>query len=183
MDLNQAWVSYLKVYHSLKATITHQKTFDLQYASPQLLAVKDLELAVPGTDFLHIFYTSLALTDLAFCSIGTYEADGAEIVKIHSFASMLTVIGSKQRPKKLSIFGSDGKEYPFLLKGHEDLKQDERMMQLFGLVNALLSKDSETADKHLRYNLFIVSDILTQILPSVLASRVMLSSRSLLLRA
>ena len=76
-------------------------------------------------------------------------------MKIHCFASMLNVIGSKQRPKKLSIFGSDGKEYPFLLKGHEDLKQDERMMQLFGLVNALLSKDSETADKHLRYNLLI----------------------------
>ena len=65
MDLNQAWVSYLKVYHSLKATLHHQKTFDLQYASPQLLAVKDLELAVPGTYFAAlIFFISIALSSL-----------------------------------------------------------------------------------------------------------------------
>lgn len=28
--------------------------------------------------------------------------------------------------------GDDGREYVFLLKGHEDLRQDERVMQLFG---------------------------------------------------
>jgi len=32
----------------------------------------------------------------------------------------------------------------YLLKGHEDLRQDERVMQLFGLVNALLAKDRRT---------------------------------------
>ena len=34
--------------------------------------------------------------------------------------------------------GTDGIQYSFLLKGHEDLRQDERVMQLFGLVNELL---------------------------------------------
>ena len=38
--------------------------------------------------------------------------------------------------------GSDGREYVFLLKGHEDLRQDERVMQLFGLVNTLLTVDA-----------------------------------------
>lgn len=33
--------------------------------------------------------------------------------------------------------------------GHEDLRQDERVMQLFGLVNTLLQKDSETFKRHL----------------------------------
>ena len=37
----------------------------------------------------------------------------------------------------------------FLLKGHEDLRQDERAMQLFGLVNALLFHDRRTgSDSH-----------------------------------
>lgn len=45
--------------------------------------------------------------------------------------------------------GSDGKDHPFLLKGHEDLRQDERVMQLFGLVNTLLQKDAETFKRHL----------------------------------
>ena len=40
--------------------------------------------------------------------------------------------------------GSNGSEFMFLLKGHEDLRQDERVMQLFGLVNTLLANDPET---------------------------------------
>ena len=39
----------------------------------------------------------------------------------------------------------------FLLKGHEDLRQDERVMQLFGLVNTLLANDSVTFKRHLRF--------------------------------
>ena len=41
--------------------------------------------------------------------------------------------------------GDDGVEYVFLLKGHEDLRQDERVMQLFGLVNALLASTDDGA--------------------------------------
>lgn len=47
------------------------------------------------------------------------------------------------------MYGSDGKEYMFLLKGHEDIRQDERVMQLFGLVNTLLSIDPQTSKKDL----------------------------------
>ena len=35
--------------------------------------------------------------------------------------------------------GGDALSYDFLLKGREDLRQDERVMQLFGLVNTLLA--------------------------------------------
>ena len=45
--------------------------------------------------------------------------------------------------------GSNGKEYQFLLKGHEDLRQDERVMQLFSLVNSLLLADTETFRRNL----------------------------------
>lgn len=49
----------------------------------------------------------------------------------------------------MTIKGDDGREYQYLLKGHEDLRQDERVMQLFGLVNALLGSDPETFKRHL----------------------------------
>jgi hypothetical protein len=52
--------------------------------------------------------------------------------------------------------GSDGHSYMFLLKGHEDLRQDERVMQLFGLVNTLLDNDPETFKRHLRYIIYII---------------------------
>lgn len=60
----------------------------------------------------------------------------------------------------LDMIGSDGAEYLFLLKGHEDLRQDERVMQLFGLVNTLLRANYETSKNHLsiqRYSVIPLS--------------------------
>lgn len=34
--------------------------------------------------------------------------------------------------------------------GHEDLRQDKRVMQLFGLINTLLANDNDTAKKDLK---------------------------------
>lgn len=51
-----------------------------------------------------------------------------------------------------SIFcysGSNGHQYVFLLKGHEDTRQDERIMQFFGLVNTLLINNPETLRRNL----------------------------------
>lgn len=143
-DLHQAWDLYTSVYRRIKKQLPQINTLELQYVSPKLLSARDFELAVPGT----------------------YRA-GEPIVRISYFAPTLSVINSKQRPRKLTIHGSDGVEYVFLLKGlllsfavfcflvltcftgHEDLRQDERVMQLFGLVNNLLANDHETAKSHL----------------------------------
>jgi phosphatidylinositol kinase/protein kinase (PI-3 family) len=78
------------------------------------------------------------------------------IVKIARFAPTFNVITSKQRPRKFVMFGSDGGEYMFLLKGHEDLRQDERVMQFFGLVNTLLAAEYETSRHHLNIELYPV---------------------------
>ena len=59
---------------------------------------------------------------------------------------------SKQKPRVVKMVGSNGKQYKFLLKGHEDLKQDERVMQFFKLINKLLEQ-SPTCEKR---NLSIV---------------------------
>lgn len=47
-----------------------------------------------------------------------------------------------------------------MLKGHEDPRQDERVMQLFGLVNTLLANNSETCRRNLtiqRYSIVALS--------------------------
>lgn len=86
---------------------------------------------------------------------GIYEA-ASGIVKIQSFQPHLAVIASKQRPRKLAIVGSDGLSYRFLLKGHEDLRLDQRVMQFFGLVNTLLENSSEAMKRHLSIRTFSV---------------------------
>lgn len=125
-DLNQAWDLYYQVFRRISRQLPQMTSLDLTYCSPNLLSAKDLDLAVPGT------YRS-----------------GKEIVKIKSFETTLNVITSKQRPRQLDIVGSDGKMYTFVLKGHEDIRQDERVMQLFGLCNTLLANDSECYKRHL----------------------------------
>ncbi|KAJ3030013.1 UNVERIFIED_CONTAM: phosphatidylinositol kinase- protein kinase tor1, partial [Siphonaria sp. JEL0065] len=132
-DLNPAWDLYYHVFRRINKQLPHLTTLELQYVSPKLLAAKNLELAVPGT----------------------YKS-GETIVRIDSFFPILTVITSKQRPRRLSIKGNNGVEYQFLLKGHEDLRQDERVMQLFGLVNTLLSVDAEAFKRHLNIEQFSV---------------------------
>ncbi|KAL7268146.1 phosphatidylinositol kinase-related protein kinase tor1 [Rhizina undulata] len=125
-DLNQAWDLYYQVFRKITKQLPQLNSLDLQYVSPKLLAAHDLDLAVPGT-----------------------YATGKPVVRIMSFEPTLSVISSKQRPRKLTIKGSDGNPCQYLLKGHEDIRQDERVMQLFGLVNTLLSVDSECFKRHL----------------------------------
>lgn len=57
-----------------------------------------------------------------------------------------------------SFAGSNGHEFVFLLKGHEDLRQDERVMQLFGLVNTLLANDPTSLRKNLRCVLWVITE-------------------------
>ena len=125
-ELNKAWDIYYGVFRKVEKQLPQLTTLDLQYVSPQLLKARNLELAIPGT----------------------YQS-GKPIVRISSFATKLTVIASKQRPRRVSLKGSDGRDYQYLLKGHEDLRQDERVMQLFGLVNTLLSVDTNSFKRRL----------------------------------
>ena len=125
-EVHAAWDIYYNVFRRITKQISKLGVLELQHVSPKLLEAKDLELAVPGT----------------------YLAS-KPVVRIRSFAPSMSVIASKQRPRKINISGSDGNDHAFLLKGHEDLRQDERVMQLFGLVNTLLSTDRDTSKKDL----------------------------------
>ena len=131
-DLNAAWDLYCTVFRKINKQLSAINELELQYVSPMLLHAEGLDLAMPGT------------------WMADRDSSDRVSVTISRFVRRLKVIESKQRPRKLSILGSDGKVYTFLLKGHEDLRQDKRVMQLFGLVNTMLSNDSETSQKDLR---------------------------------
>jgi tetratricopeptide (TPR) repeat protein len=122
--MTRAWELYTAVFRRLAKQIQSTHELELSDISSQLLLSRDLELAVPGA----------------------YKA-GERVVRISVFEPLLRIIDSKQHPRRLGMLGSDGVSYTFLLKGHEDLRQDERVMQLLGLVNTLLQADSSAA-KH-----------------------------------
>eukprot|EP00053_Salpingoeca_punica_P020177 m.209872 g.209872 ORF g.209872 m.209872 type:complete len:925 (-) comp17813_c0_seq1:564-3338(-) len=121
-DFAVAWRYYHDVFRRIEKMLPNLAVLELQQVSPRLYAARDIPVAVPGT----------------------YNAN-SPVVYISSFGPKLEVIMSKQRPRKFSLRGSDGQEYQYLLKGHEDPRLDERVMMFFGLVNTLLSSNAETA--------------------------------------
>lgn len=135
--VTQAWEFYYHVFKKISKQLPNLTSLELQYVSPKLLKCSNLELAVPGV----------------------YHPN-KPIIKIAKIKGDLQVITSKQRPRKLCIKGSNGKDFLFLLKGHEDLRQDERVMQLFGLVNTILAYNFETRRSNLaiqRYSVIPLS--------------------------
>ncbi|EME41618.1 hypothetical protein DOTSEDRAFT_73886 [Dothistroma septosporum NZE10] len=138
-DLNQAWDLYYGVFKRIARQLPQLMSLELQYVSPELKNAHDLSLAIPGT----------------------YQS-GKPVISIQSFDPVATVISSKQRPRKLTMVGSDGVKYDFIIKGHEDIRQDERVMQLFGLVNTLLSTDPECLKRHLNIQRYAAIPLSTQ---------------------
>jgi len=56
---------------------------------------------------------------------------------------------SLQRPKKIIFVGENGKEYPFLVKPHDDLRKDARLMDFNSMINKLLKSRSETRRRNM----------------------------------
>lgn len=61
------------------------------------------------------------------------------------FDPQLLVMASVRKPKRIKLFGSDGSEVMFLVKGGEDLRNDERVELLFGLMNSIISSSSSSS--------------------------------------
>jgi FKBP12-rapamycin complex-associated protein len=110
----QAWNFFQQVYSKINRPA---RQLVLSSVSPKLAELKNSVVPVPGL------------------------GSRASTVTISQFLNDVTVIPSKHKPRRFGIKGSDGVEYRFLLKGHEDLRQDERVMQLFDLINTLFRTD------------------------------------------
>lgn len=50
-------------------------------------------------------------------------------------------MSSLRKPIKVTMLGMDSKEYPFLIKFGEDIRQDQRIQQLFTSMNNIFASD------------------------------------------
>lgn len=83
--------------------------------------------------------------------------------KITGFDERVKVMSSIRRPKRLIVRGDDERDHPFLIKGGEDLRQDQRIEQLFGVMNILLSHDTACTHRGLQLRTYQVIPITTRI--------------------
>jgi FKBP12-rapamycin complex-associated protein len=130
ISLENLWHFLTNAFYAMKPVTKDLTVIHLADASPALAALRDSEVPVPGT----------------------FDAE-RPIVRIASVQPQLTVIESKQRPRRMALMGSDGLKYTFLLKAHEDTRLDERVMQLFSFINQFI----ETSTLPLRSRLCITT--------------------------
>lgn len=83
-------------------------------------------------------------------------------VQVGIYALQVKVMSSMRRPKRLIIRGDDECDHPFLVKGGEDLRQDQRIEQLFAVMNILLSHDATCTRRGLQLRTYQVIPLTTR---------------------
>ncbi|OHT05528.1 PIKK family atypical protein kinase [Tritrichomonas foetus] len=116
LSFHQAWSIYVNIFRIIKPMLTQMNDFDLSDASVSLAeSIRNTELTIPGT----------------------YNFD-KPLIRIESVCEDVIIINSKQRPRRISLRGTDGNLYSFLLKPNEDTRLDERVMQLFTYISDVI---------------------------------------------
>ncbi|EGG02755.1 uncharacterized protein MELLADRAFT_22295, partial [Melampsora larici-populina 98AG31] len=117
---------------------------------PALQQCAPCELIVPLQSSL---IASLPPHDLNFASHAPFPHN---LACIAGFSDEIIIMTSLQKPRKISIRGSDGKDYPFLCKPKDDLRKDARLMEFNSMINKLLKKDSESRKRNLHIRTYAV---------------------------
>ncbi|KAM4028882.1 DNA-dependent protein kinase catalytic subunit [Anomaloglossus baeobatrachus] len=84
-------------------------------------------------------------------------------IKICGFDERVKVMTSIRKPRKIVIRGNDERDYPFLVKGGEDLRQDQRIEQLFDIMNIILSEDAACKQRYMQLKTYQVIPMTTRI--------------------
>ncbi|KAJ1560982.1 serine/threonine-protein kinase M1, partial [Cladochytrium tenue] len=85
-----------------------------------------------------------------------YNPFPRNVATILGFQDEIEIMNSLQKPRKLTVAGSDGRDHIFLLKPKDDLRKDARLMEFNGLINKLLKKDPETRKRNLYIRTYAV---------------------------
>ena len=79
-------------------------------------------------------------------------------VTIAGVEDSIVILSSKEKPRKLTVLGSDGLRYVFLCKKEVkgDMRKNSRMMDFCTVVNRLLKKNNDSRARQLRLRTFSV---------------------------
>ncbi|XP_062565656.1 serine/threonine-protein kinase ATR-like [Armigeres subalbatus] len=73
------------------------------------------------------------------------------LVYIRGIREEFTILQSLQKPRKITLVGSDGRDYTMMMKPKDDLRKDFRLMEFNAVVKQYLYKDPDA--KHRRLNI------------------------------
>ena len=153
--IKEAWVIYQTVYNNMLSKYKNMSTISLEYISPLLANLSEKQIGLPGYDFLDKLYKERKQLIIGKTKENTFRNEDNPIF-LKKMDKYLYVLNTKQRPRKISLIGTDNKEYKYLLKSHEDLRQDERIIQVFNFVNSMLTLNKELSTKNLFITIYPV---------------------------
>jgi DNA-dependent protein kinase catalytic subunit len=70
---------------------------------------------------------------------------------------------SIRKPKRLKIRGNDEREHPYLVKGGEDLRLDQRVQQLFSVMNEIFASNTATSKRKMNIHTYEVVPMNTRV--------------------
>uniref|UniRef100_A0A8C3EIM9 DNA-dependent protein kinase catalytic subunit n=1 Tax=Corvus moneduloides TaxID=1196302 RepID=A0A8C3EIM9_CORMO len=85
---------------------------------------------------------------------GQYDGKGKPLPEYHAKISGINLC---------PYSSSDEQEYPFLVKGGEDLRQDQRIEQLFDVMNIILSQDAACSQRNMQLKTYQVIPMTTRL--------------------
>ncbi|KAK6476140.1 serine/threonine-protein kinase SMG1-like isoform X1 [Huso huso] len=135
-----SWVPFKQIMLSLQQRAQKRASYLLRLdeISPRLATMESTEIALPG------------------------EVSATDAVTIQSVGNTITILPTKTKPKKLYFLGSDGRNYPYLFKGLEDLHLDERIMQFLSIVNTMFTKVNQQESPHFQARHYSVTPLGTR---------------------
>ncbi|XP_023247140.1 DNA-dependent protein kinase catalytic subunit-like [Copidosoma floridanum] len=77
-------------------------------------------------------------------------------VKVAKFDRFVRIMESKCNPIKINVIGNDARSYSYLVKCGEDLRQDQRLQQIFKTTNKTLDADVNCRQRYLSINTYHV---------------------------
>ena len=78
---------------------------------------------------------------------------------VQQFMDECEIMSSLQKPRKITIRGSDGILYHFLCKPKDDLRKDARLMEFNSMINRFLKKDPDTRKRSLYIRTYCVTPL------------------------
>ncbi|XP_022609395.1 serine/threonine-protein kinase SMG1 [Seriola dumerili] len=135
-----SWLPFKQIMMSLQQRAQKRASYllHLDEISPRLVSMTTTEMALPG------------------------EVSASDAVTIQSVGNTITILPTKTKPKKLFFLGSDGRNYPYLFKGLEDLHLDERIMQFLSIVNTMFTKINQQEQPHFHARHYSVTPLGTR---------------------
>ncbi|KAG8930738.1 serine/threonine-protein kinase M1 [Tulasnella sp. 417] len=126
---------------------------DILYLSQQF---PKLSAMAPSPLLLPLQYSMTVILPSNRAESGVHQPFPSSAPTLEGFAEEIEIMKSLQKPRKLTVLGSDGTAYNFLCKPKDDLRKDARLMDFNSIINKLLKTNSESRRRRLHIRTYSV---------------------------